>query len=202
MSRIDPRRLFVRPGELVLPAWNRLVEFGRTLTIYSGPGILVSPRIGGGVTISARAWVKNFDHPWKTTLNGTSAEINPGLVNGLEPLIDGIPMSGKDNGARPRLDLDDKLFDKTGRSWISIELTRTDSGKIDKLRIVQTDIYLGQDGGTLEHKPRLVLEPIAMLKRARTDKGGVGKLSQVRFFNVTGWRVNLKNPGGPRHFFA
>lgn len=202
MNRFDPRRLFVRPGDLVLPAWNRLLEFGRTLTIYSGPGILVAPRIGGGVTISARAWVRSFDHPWKTALNGAFAEIEPGLVNGFEPLIDGIPMSGKDNGPRPRLKLDDSLFDKTGRSWISIELTRTDAGKIDKLRIVQTDIYLGQDGGTLEVKPRIALEPIAMLKRAPADRSGFGKLLQVRLFNVPAWRVRLDNPGGPRHFFA
>ncbi len=198
--RYNPRQLYARVGELVLPKFNRLVDALRSNVLYSGPGILLTPRIGGGVTIAARFWLQGFGHPWKSFLTAMELEIEPGLVNGIEPTIDGQPMSGRDGRARPKLKLDVSLYDSTGRSWIAIELTR-DAGRIAKLRIIQTPIYLGQDGGTPEVSPGVALEPIVMFKRPASDRKSLGELRQVRFFNVNGWRVNLAAAGGPRHFF-
>jgi len=198
--------LKVKRGDLVVPAWQRLVDFADTLRIFSGPGILISPRLGGGITISALPNNKAFDHPWRASLSAKEALFEPGRVNGIEPTINGIPMSGRNGGDRPRLALSESLFTPTGESWLAIELTRNDAGKIVSLRIVQVErLDSGGDlrfvdGGSPEIKPNVALEPIALLYRG-IEKVGFGQLRQIRFFNAT-WRVNLTNPGGPRHFFA
>jgi len=206
MRRLDPRTLYARVGDRVIDKFNALVDALRSSELFAGPGILLTPRIGGGVTISARRAVTGFAHPWEAFVSSNQAEFNLGLVNGIEPTIGGVPMSGKDGGPRPKLTLSTELFDSTGRSWLSLRLTRqTDASKVSKiakLELIQTDIYLGQDGGTPEVSEGVALEPIVMLKRAAKDRAGLGVVHQIRFFHVTNWRVRLDNPGGPRHFFG
>lgn len=187
---IDPRSLTVRVGELVVPAWRRLVSALRQLQILPGVGVLLT-RTPDGVIVNLRSAVQGFTGSFPVSLRGTAVEIGDGYVNGDVPQIDGKPIIPTDGKPRPTLPLKEDAFDATGRSWICIQKVVTPDGKPTSLSIVQaahpfrtTDPLAGR-------------HPIAVLVRKPTETKGFGTIHRIAFFDLQ----HRFNPGTKKHFF-
>lgn len=125
-----------------------------------------------------------WSHPWKCGFSVDQVSIRLGLVNGLEPYLDGRLMSGKDaeGNADPKgvpvLRLKAEEYDDTGRSFICIRIRLNEGGKIledeytaDDLRIIQSKTRILAPGREGQHV-------IAVLRRPKGDSG-FGTLKQV-----------------------
>lgn len=182
--------LFVRPGERITAAlWNKLVAAGRACRLLSGDGIRLR-QTPDGTLISCSTW-KPWNHPFKVTLSGTSATINRGLINTIEPTIKDIPIGGAEGKPQPKLEFKEPKLDKEGRGWIAIEVTcdKEKQWEVTSATVVQV--------ANLETKePTKALHPIAMLRRPKT---GDLSLFQITFFNLQ----HKAATGGSavRHFF-
>src|SRR5438067_9431749 len=99
--------LFVRPGERITAAlWNKLVGACRSARILAGDGIRLR-QTPDGTLISASVW-QPWNHPFKVSLSGTSATINRGWVNGIEPKIKDVPIGGDQESGKPQPKLEFK----------------------------------------------------------------------------------------------
>lgn len=196
---MDPRDLWVRPHDEVLPAWRKLLRAIKSLRILPGRGVLLT-RTSTGVIINARASVEGFVGSWSTTISGFNAGIRLGLVNGIEPYIGKLPMSGTDSEPAPLLELKPDRFDSLGCSWIAIRLEIDPEtgrmialeGEPPKLTMVQTDVRISPDD-------LVGLKPVALLKRPKSDGRSLGVLHQVSYFDFT--HRTAKQNGRWRHFF-
>lgn len=201
----DPRTLYVRAGDLVLPAWHKLLEALRSFQLYGGRGILLS-KSSLGTVVNVREQVVGFVGAWDVQRKGSVVTVGLGLVNGLEPLINGIPITGNEKEGKPSLKLRLDRFDKTGRSWISLRV------KIDPEtgRIIQPDEKgEGELELTIEQRDNLLradpddstigFKAIAMLKRAVDDDSTFGDLHQALWFDQQ--HRTVKQNEKWRHFF-
>jgi hypothetical protein len=191
--------------ELVRQIEDRTVTAGVNCRVHAIPGV--------GVSVEALAPPQNFPHPWDTGISGNQAAISVGLVNGSVPYVNGVSMDGLDAsgnalpGGAPKLQLDESLYDVTGRSWICVQVTVDPaSGQIlplakGGLSIVQAkQIYVGE-GGALD-QDNTGLWPLCMLRRPSSATSGYGTLYDVAYFNLNHRYVVAANQGGPaRHFF-
>ncbi len=156
--------------------------------------------------VNARRAVVGFKGSWYVSLGSNTVTVRRGFVDGLEPVIDGKPISGKDakgndlKDGQPALKLDASLYEQ-GKSWIAIRgECDPETGKIltpkdqpPKLAIVQTKILTSADD-------KIFLHPIAMLRRPADAKTGFGNLSQIAYFDYAHW-VSKQN-GKWRHFLV
>lgn len=191
---ISVTSLYVRVGDLIIPAWRRLVECLATLPVLPGVGVLITstPR---GTIVNARAAVLGFSGAWSMGITaGTSVTIGDGYCNSLSPTIDGQPLIPVKSGAqRPTLKIKDALFDKTGRSWICLEIEVDATGKPIKenpLRIVQAaHPYFTENrqaGRT----------PLSVLFRGEA-KTGLGQLHRIAYHDLQ----HRFDVGKKKHFF-
>lgn len=184
-------RLTARRGQRIKP---RLKEFLFWLTrqkLESGRGILLR-RTSEGTVVSANVpspvFIGAF-HVSQATDN--SFFVGRGFVNGIEPTINGVRISGEERRERPEVRLP-KKFDKQNRAFIWIEITVGKDGRIDPEKA--ESCIVGADDkrtGGDRLKGRHV---IAMLKK--NGEAGPVQIFQVAFFN---YRHAYKEG---RHFFV
>lgn len=196
------KSLYVRAGDLVLPAWNKLQETLGSFRILKGAGVTLR-RTTGGVIISATGSLAEFIGSFHASISGDSCKVGEGYINGNEPLIGKVPITGTDDKPQPSLKLREDRFDETGRSWICVVgKINPETGRIItpvngkgtlELQIEQRD-NPGPDPDDL-----LAVVPIAMLKRAGKEKTGLGTLHQIALFDYQ--HRSAKQNERWRHFF-
>ena len=188
----DDLSLFVRPGDkLTASLWNKLVALVRSCRVWPGTGTRIR-RTPDGCIISA-SFADSWDHPFKVFFGGDSCTINKGLVDSIEPTINGVPLSGdaKKKKDVPTLNLGSPKFDKDGLGWIVVEIT-VDS---DKWKTVSAEI---KQVDTLKADSKLKgRHPIALL--TQRDNGSIDCF-QVEYFNLQ-HRTDGKDKTPTRHFF-
>ena len=186
--------LFVRPGQAITAVlWNKLVAAARSCRIISGEGIRLR-QTPDGTLISCSTW-KPWNHPFKVSLSGTSATIGRGLVNGIEPKIDDVPIGGDEAAgkAQPKLEFKEPKLGKDGRGWIAIEVTcdKEKQWAVASATVVQVAELKSDDATKARH-------PIAMLRKT---KGGSLIHFQIEFFNLQ-HKADVRDTGkSARHFF-
>jgi hypothetical protein len=111
-------------------AIQQIKKIGTANQVKSGPGVRqVRTPHGNSVAIINRTF--GWDHPFAVHYYGTTnatdkskagfCVINPGMINGAYPKIDGKSINGDDKGIYPMLKL--KNFGATD-SWVAVEVTR------------------------------------------------------------------------------
>jgi len=185
----------VHPGDRFTPAlWNKMVAAIRALTPQAGQGARIS-RMPGGFTVSFDAPPLSWDHPFRCMMTGNAVTVSVGLVNGVEPTIGGVPVSGVDakgnpvSGGVPKLTIGSE-HDSEGRNWIVVRVTTDASGKILKAEIATTTTW-PQDLG-----PLVSQHPLAVVKTI----SGSQTIWQQTFHNL-GHQWLKPSVGTGRHFY-
>ena len=191
---ISVTSLYVKVGDLIIPAWRRMVEFLASLAVLPGVGVLVTSTPRGAI-VNARAFVQGFSGAWAMGTTGTSSlTIGDGYCNSAVPTVNEEPLiPTKAATPRPKLELKESLFDKTGRSWICLEIEVDATGKPIKknpLRIVQAAHPYFTSARTIGRTP------LAVLYRGEA-KTGIGQLHRIAYHDLQ-HRYDL---GKKRHFF-
>ena len=188
---------FVRRGQpITAELWNRLVAAVRSVRLLPGDGARLRSTPAGtivGFSASPASW----SHPFLVSLTGEStADIQPGLVNAIEPTIGGIALSGTDRKPQPKLEFGKLKLDGDGRGYVAVEITCGKKWEILTMEMVQVayfDSENGEDpplgsggpsaiGGIPGILGRRVRYPLAMLRKRRT---GQVALFQIVFTNLT-----------------
>lgn len=199
--------LIVRRGqELTAKLWNAFWGERRRCRIFGGPGVFVKDSSDGQV-ISFRAGGSAYLPKFGVNQIGKFVTFRLGLVNGQEPRIEDVPITGGNGRPVPRLRLQDTedVFDPTGRSWLAIRLQVDETG-----RMIQPDaegegpleLTIVQRASALSADPEdstIGFHPIAVFRRPPTARKGLGTLKQIAMFDYqhrTAWENNRW-----RHFF-
>lgn len=160
---ISPRDLYVRAGDLVIPAWRKLVECLASLPVLPGVGVLVT-RTPHGTVVNSRAFMVGFTGSWAMgggSLDAGEIAIGDGYVNATVPFVGELLLMPKDAKAtRPKLKVDQKLMDESGRSWICLEAEVDADGKPIKkrpFRIVQAKHPYFTDSALIGRTPLAVM---------------------------------------------
>lgn len=208
--------LFVRAGQLLrIGPWNAMARVVRALRLISGANTRLR-NTPDGTVVNFTGATTFWAHPWKATLAGdTEATIRPGLINGVMPTIEGVPLDGgKDGKDVPNLKFNDVKVDAEGKGWLAAEVTcRAKDWSVESIEMVQVADLGTEDGLTLKGvtaepptsgglpslSKRRVRAPIAMLRKR---KDGTLALFQNVHFNLN-HRVQFVtgNTDAPRHFF-
>lgn len=186
--------LFVRPGERITAVlWNKLVAAARSCRILAGDGIRLR-KTPDGTLISCSVW-QPWSHPFKVSVSGTSATISRGLVNGVEPKINDVPIGGDEASgkAQPKLEFKEPKFGKDGRGWIAVEVMcdKEKQWALASATVVQVADLKSGDATKARH-------PIAMLRKT---KAGSLIHFQIEFFNLQHKADVRENGSTARHFF-
>jgi len=183
-------RLTARRGQRVKPRLKSFIAWLKAHRIESGRGIRIRRTINGTI-VSANIPNPVFLGAFTVSLvDGGQFSVARGFVNGIEPKINGVPITGEGEKPRPTLKVP-QSFDKNGRAWALIEV------KINKnsLRIDPEDpesVVIKADK-SLTSSDRLVgRHPIAMF--VQVGSGQVIKY-QLSYFS-------LRHAFNNRHFFV
>ena len=121
---IDLRDLYVRPGEPVMPAWQRLLEWAKQFRLYAGRGVRLN-RTPNGTYVVADLKANPWNHPFKVRLAEREAAVGFGTVNGIVPRIGGKTIDGLDATGRetepPKLPLTGEPNEDL-RSWVAVDV--------------------------------------------------------------------------------
>jgi hypothetical protein len=181
---IDVRSLSVKVGDLVIPAWRRLVSALETLQVLPGTGVLIS-RTPRGSVVNARAFLAGFSGSWSIAApSADGLRVGAGYVNG-----DLVPGTGK--GADP-VPWSAKTYDDAGQSWLVLEVPVTSTGLHipEKMRVLQAD-HPFRSGDKLVGRT-----PLGVFYRGEAG-AGFGQAHRIAFFDLQ----HRYNPGTGRHFF-
>jgi hypothetical protein len=130
-------------------------------------------------------------------MGGLRCATTRGLVDGkYEPTIDGVPISGPTKGgAAPWLDLEPGTANADGQSWVVIEATPNEQGRLDD----KSNVIIAHRNQNLSADDKLARFPVAMILRQGKQPSAC---VQNLFFNVQYQRVTLPTGEGPaRHIF-
>ncbi|EDY21070.1 hypothetical protein CfE428DRAFT_1363 [Chthoniobacter flavus Ellin428] len=205
---------FVRRGQpITAELWNKLVAAVRSVRLLPGDGARLRST-PDGTLVGFDAAPSPWPHAFQVTLFGqTAAQISSGLVNGIEPKIGDVPMSGTDKQPPPRLEFGKLKLDPNNRGYVAIEITCDDKWKITTMEMVQVayfDSENGEDpptrsggvsaiGGIPGISGRRVRYPVAMLVQR---KSGQLDVVQIVFFNLAHRAQPRDNQSdAARHFF-
>lgn len=137
----------------------------------------------------------DFSHPFTVQAGGAGARVGKGLVIGnvsVEPVIGKAPIGG-DGKTPPVLKLNASLVNDRGESWVCVEVTPDDDGKLDgkkaKIEVVQRDHPIALTGKTGR-------TPLAMLLR----KNDSWRVFQIAMFHLR-YETSLPAKGPRTHFF-
>ncbi|RFC46338.1 MAG: hypothetical protein DVB23_001683 [Verrucomicrobia bacterium] len=191
---IDLRKLRVRPGEPVLPAWNRLLDWAKQFRLYAGRGVRLQ-RTPNGTYVIADLRTTPWNHPFKVSLADREVTVAFGTVQDVVPRIGGRAID--EPVPVPRLRLDGGP-DKDGRSWVVIEVkVNGKSGEIDPK---DKDAVLIRLVSNLDRQTANVgRHPLAMLiwDAGRTS---VIRVRQITHFDLRHLYVKAEGKPG-RHIF-
>lgn len=186
----------VSPGDpFTAKLWNQLRDCVAALRPQSGANTRITQNPGGFI-VNFDPVSGNWSHPFRVLQQGKSITVEPGFVNGLEPTIGGIPISGIDSKGKPVTGGPPKLSlttdsDSEKRSWIVLDLGIGSNGTtITSAQIVQTAEFPTTLGSG---KAR---QPIAVFKTVN----GTPKLYQIVFHNL-GYQFLKPSNGTGVHFF-
>lgn len=77
----------------------------------------------------------DFRHPFPVAVGGGVARVGFGLILAnisVEPRIGSVPVSGDDTHPQPTLTLDASLVDASNQSWVCVEVTPENTGRLDE----------------------------------------------------------------------
>ena len=181
---------------------------GSGIRLHEMPDFTLISAIGGGTG-------GGTGHAFKVSLTEHGASITPGTVNGIEPVIGGVLLSGDEAGENiPELRWKKPALDAKRRGYIALEAICDREWKIVQgdLTVVQVAYYDSLDGkappdgsggiaaaGGIPGLPgRRVRYPIARLIQR---KSGELEVFQIVKFDVT-HRVQARTADIARHFFS
>lgn len=182
---IDLRDLYVRPGEPVMPAWQRLLEWAKQFRLFAGRGVRLT-RTPNGTYVVADLKANPWNHPFKVRLAEREATVGFGTVEGIVPrigskTIDGLDASGKETEP-PKLPIAGEPNDDL-RSWVVVEVKVAPDGE----EIDPED----SEAVTIRHvrelkpdDPRVGRHPLAMLIWA-SNGTTILRARQITHFNLS-----------------
>jgi len=198
---IDLRDLIVRPGEPVLPAWERLLDWAKQFRLHAGHGVRLN-RTPNGTYIIADLPSPSWNHPFQVRLAEREVTVAFGTVNGLVPRIGGRTIDGLDENGRetepPRLRIEGGPNEDL-RSWIVIDVrTGGESGELDpsdpEAVVIRHARALRPDDKTIGR------HPLAMLLWAANGRRLVRSRQITHFSLGHHYRAGDGDTPG-RHFF-
>ena len=138
---------FVRRGQPITAGlWNRLIAAVRAVRLLPGDGARLRSTPDGTI-IGFDAATAPWAHPFQVSLIGQSAaQIRSGLVNSIEPKINGVPLSGTDSKPAPKLDFGKLKLDTDGRGYVAIEITCGTKWEIRTMEMVQVAYFDSENG--------------------------------------------------------
>ena len=129
----------VKPGDPIpnlASFWTGLRDAARRRRLLPGVGVRLRETPTGTI-INFDATAALWNHPWAPALASGELTLSPGLVDGLEPTIGGIPMSGDANNKVPTVTIDLQKFTAKGRSVVAVEIECDEQWLIKSAIIVQ-----------------------------------------------------------------
>lgn len=175
-------------GKSVKAAWQALVAWAKSTRILPGPGVRLA-RTAAGTIISFSAPRQTFRGAFACTLTGDRVTIGLGTVEGIEPTLNGQPITGDKKHPPPTLLIANSKFNAAGKSWVCVRAKVT-AGKFDPkakdaVEIIQSDRPHGRDNTG-------PFAPLAMLRRP--DKDTAPTLHQIAY-----WHLRLYTRGTRSH---
>lgn len=203
---IHLRDLYVRPGEPVMPAWSRLLEWSKQFRLFAGRGVRLQ-RTPNGTYVIADLKANPWNHPFKVRFSDREATIGFGTVQDVVPRIEGKRLDGMDDkgreGETPTLRLTGEPNEEL-RSWIVVEVqVDPKSGEIDPEN---------EEAVTIRHVRELRAStaevgrhPLAMLVWA-PNRATIVRARQITHFHLRHLFVPQQGSGGEdkrggRHLF-
>ncbi len=200
---MNVRDLYVKKGEPILPAWNRLLEWTKQFRLFAGRGIRFT-RTPNGTFVIADQNTLSWDNPFRAQVSDKEAAITLGTINKLVPTLNGVAL---DASTVPKLKI-------TGgpntdlRSWICVDV-RVDlaSGQInteDKDSVTITHVReldpRTSEGGSPDDGRGTGRHPLAMLIWS-TDKSSIRRTHQITHFNQQHRLIVATDSQPSRHLF-
>jgi hypothetical protein len=181
---IDLRELYVRPGQPVLPAWRRLLEWAKQFRLFAGRGVRLQ-RTPNGTYVVADIRSNPWNHPFKVRLMDREATIGFGTVQDVVPHIDGKRLDGTDDKGRegepPVLRLTGEP-DNELRSWIIVEAkVDPESGEIDPED--EEAVVVRHVRELRSSTPELGRHPLAMLVWS-PNRSSIVRVRQITHFHL------------------
>jgi hypothetical protein len=171
----------------------------RTTTV--GSHVLV------GAVPSRQPWAPSWNIALTTAQGQTAVYVGRGLVNGVEPVVDGLPISGKENPTKQGVEFRRPSIvmpvtgDAEGRAWLCLQVEVNEQGIIadpKKVTVVATGELPGLAGDAVVTTPGVAVgltgwHPLAVLRN------GV-ELHSICHFDLN-HRAVKDSRGRWRHFF-
>jgi hypothetical protein len=179
---IDLRKLEVRPGDPVTPAWLRLLEWAKQFRVITSEGIRLT-RTPQGTYVVADVRGSSWGHPFKVSLGSGEATISTGTVEDVVPKIGKVALDAE---TPPTLKITGKP-NKDGVSWVVLEVSY--DSKTATVKHVNT----------LERTDELIgVQSLAML---RWSGDAPTQAFQVVHHNLGHHYVEPTGTRGSRHLF-
>ena len=169
------------------------------------------PQLGNGTRLTATAWGfaygsadagQTWAHPFRASVGVRIIRLSKGIVEGIEPKIDGVPISGDPQKRKPQpaLKLDPKLQNKNGESWVCIEVEPgfTDQPGPDgkpQLRATldgKSRVEIVHTAEPVSHNPEIGRQPLAQLL---WNGRNILRYLQIAHYNLRYLRI-IPAPGG------
>ena len=193
------------PGELVADWAARVMEFAKEWEIRPSATIRIEAQGPNGTALGARWPVVAFEGAFDPTLSGSAVKLAQGFVESVEPLINGVPISGdaKKNIAQPSLALSwDEADQETFTSWICLEVEGDKYGQITKesrVEVVHVD-KIPATGGRLNGDKEVGMCGLALVTWSKKAPASIvprvlHSLTYMRTFPG-------ENQGAVHHYFA
>jgi|694.fasta_scaffold04470_2 hypothetical protein len=192
MSMKDLR---VKPGDPVLPAWEKLLKFIERFKIIPSPGIRLT-QMSDGTYITAEPPRQSFAHPFRVAvLGGNYATVDLGTVEGIVPFAKDAERGGLklDAPTPPRLRISEKDA-KDGVSYVALRVATTMGGLDPEDSEAAEVIHVGE---LARRKEEEGLQPLAMLKW----RSGTPEVFQIVHHNLGHYYVVKTEARGSRHLF-
>jgi hypothetical protein len=163
-------------GRDIIKKWNEMLGVLESLTPRAGNNIALNTTPYGTIISALVPKADAFSHPFRVERTQKGFTVNFGVVNGIEPKIKGVNISGE-AGKQPEYA---EKFDKDGQKYIVLEIPVTQAHEIDKqagieVKVVDAPANEINISGTskLQHVIAIVVV-----------KDKVPNLFQVSYFNL------------------
>ena len=186
---VDLRDLMVKPGDPVLPAWRRLLDWAKQFRLYSSNQIRLT-RTPQGTYIVAEVSRGSFDHPFRVSVTSGEAFVRPGTVEDIYARIGGV---GADKTPAPKLPLGKPNAE--GRSWVVVEVTVKD-GVIDPED--KGAVVIRHASSLARTREEVGIQPLAMLVWSGST---VSEVHQIVHHSLGHYYVQPAEGRGGRHLF-